>query len=263
MRFRFVIHLLAAFLLLSGPATAADAMEQDFADALALYDEGRFEEALTAARALNTADGFALASRTGLVLIRYFIPPQERPAAIAAALADARRALSLDPGHLEGNLQAAIAIGYLGKLRRSIGDARAGKRYIDTALLHHPGSAWALGALGGWNGEVVMEAGRFFAGALFGAKRKKAVQNFRVALEAEPGNIGIRTSFAITLLRFNRQRFETEARALLVGNAALEGQNALDEILLKQSQEFLQALQEGRRDDLKVLLERATTVADH
>ncbi len=263
MRFRLIIHLLAAFLLLPGPAAAADAAEQDFADALALYDEGRFEEVLTAARALNTADGFALASRTGLVLIRYFIAPKERPAAIAAALADARRALELNPGHLEGNLQAAISIGYRGKQKRSIADAHAGRHYIDTALLHHPGNAWALGALGGWNGEVVMEAGRFFAGALFGAKRKKAVQNFRAALEAQPGNIGIRTSFAITLLRFNRQRFEAEARALLVGNAALVGRNALDEILLRQSQELLQALQEGRGDDLEALLERATTVADH
>lgn len=248
-------------------ATEESGPHSGFAAAEALYDEGRFEAAMTAARALNTADGLALASRTGLVLIRYFMPPGARPAAIAMALADARRALEIDPGHLESNLQAAIAIGYRGKLRRSIGDAWAGKRYIDNALAYHPESPWALAALGGWHGEVVMEAGRFFAGALFGAGRKKSVRNFRAAIEAEPENIGVRTSFAITLLRFNRRRFEAEALELLAGTIslsagnALAAGNALDEILLRQSRDLLLALQEGRRDDLKALLERATAIA--
>lgn len=249
-------------------ATAAQDIPSDsgfaggFAGAEALYDEGQFEAALAAARALNTADGFALASRTGLVLVRYFMAPGERPAAIAAALADAQQALEMDPDHLEGNLQAAISIGYRGKLRRSISDAWAGRRYIDTALAHHPESSWARAALGGWNGEVVMEAGRFFASALFGAKRKRAVRHFRSAVEAEPGNIGIRTSFAITLLRFRRSRFEAEAITLLSGTISLAAENALDEILLQQSRDLLLALREGRRGDLKALLKRLTAFAD-
>lgn len=247
----------------SSTSTAADTgFAADFAAAEALYDDGQFAAALAASRALNSADGFALAARIELVLIRYFMAGEERPAAITAALADALRALEINPDHLEGNLQAAISIGYRGMLRRSIGDARAGKRYIDNALAHYPQNPWAEAALGGWNGEVVMEAGRFFAAALFGAGRKKAVRHFRAALEVEPENIGIRTSFAITLLRFNRQRFEDEAVQVLSGSVAMVAKNALDEILLRQSRELLQALELGQRRELEALLARATAIRD-
>ncbi|MCH8861271.1 MAG: hypothetical protein IID51_02010 [Proteobacteria bacterium] len=274
LRLLILLLLAPALLPLSGSTVAAPREDTDFAAAEALYNAGEFEAALAAARALDTPDGFALASRAGLVLMRYFMPPAERPAAIEAALADARRALDADPEHLEGNLEAAISIGYRGKLTRSMGDAWAGKKYIDTALLHHPDSAWAEAVLGGWNGEVVMEAGRFFAGMLFGAKRKRAVQHFRAGLAIEPENIAIRTGFAITLLRFNRSRFEKEAIELLSGTIALDAEytaenaaentreNALDEILVNQSRELLGALQEGRREDLRALLQRLTTFAD-
>lgn len=286
MRSLLILRMLTAFLLapvlmpvmgqgqgLEAIAAAQDAGLEDsvssggFAAAEALFDAGKFESALAAARALNTPDGFALASRTGLVLMRYFLPPRERATAIAAALADARRALELNPGHLEANLQAAISIGYRGKLRRSIRDAWTGKRYIDTALAHHPESAWALAVLGGWNGEVVIEAGRFFAGTLFGAGRRKAIRHFRAALRAEPGNIAIRTSFAITLLRFGRPRFEAEARTLLSGTISLAAEgaarNALEEMLLQHSRDLLRALQAERRDDLEGLLQRLTAFTDH
>lgn len=265
LRLLILLLLAPALLPLSGSTVAAP-QDTDFAAAEALYNAGEFEAALAAARALDTPDGFALASRAELVLMRYFMPPGKRPAAIEAALADARRALDTNPEHLEGNLQAAISIGYRGKLTRSMGDAWAGKKYIDTALLHHPDSAWAKAVLGGWNGEVVMEAGRFFAGMLFGAKRKRAVQHFRAGLAIEPENIAIRTGFAITLLRFNRSRFTTEAMELLAGTIALAAENApgnaLDEILVGQSRELLQALQEERLQDLRALLQRLTTFAD-
>ncbi len=286
MRSLSILRLLTAFLLapvlvpimdlgqgLEATAAAPEAGREDsassdgFAAAEALFDAGEFEPALAAARALNTADGFALASRTGLVLMRYFLPPRERAAAIAAALADARRALEMNPGHLEGNLQAAISIGYRGKLRRSIRDAWTGKRYIDNALAHHPENAWALAVLGGWNGEVVIEAGRFFAGTLFGAGRRKAIRHFRAALRAEPGNIAIRTSFAITLLRFDRRRFEAEARTVLAGTISLAAEDAarsaLEEMLLQQSRDLLRALQAERRDDLAGLLRRLTAFPGH
>lgn len=259
--------LLAPALLPASNSTVAAPDEGNgFAAAEALYNAGEFEATLAAARALDTADGFALASRAGLVLMRYFMPPGERPATIASALADARLALEMDPEHLEGNLQAAISIGYRGKLKRSMSDAWAGKKYIDTALLHHPDSAWAKAVLGGWHGEVVMEAGRFFAGMLFSAKRKRAVQYFRAGLAIEPENIAIRTGFAITLLRFNRPRFETEAIELLSGTIALAAENApgnaLDEMLVGQSQDLLGALKEDRREDMKALLRRLTAFAD-
>lgn len=262
-----IVLLLAPVLLpASNLMAAAPDEDNDFAAAEALYNAGEFEAALAAARALDTADGFALASRAELVLMRYFMPPGERPAAIEAALTDARLALEMNPEHLEGNLQAAISIGYRGKLKRSMSDAWAGKKYIDTALLHHPHSAWAKAVLGGWNGEVVMEAGRFFAGMLFGAKRKRAVQYFRAGLTIEPENIAIRTGFAITLLRFDRPRFETEAIELLSGTIALAAENApgnaLDEMLVGQSRDLLGALKEGRLQDLEAHLRRLTTFAD-
>lgn len=249
-----------------GPVNATDPAPDPgpgFSDAEALYNAGEFAAAVTTAGALNTPDGFALAARARLVLIRFFMPPEERRAAIAIALAEALRALEMDETHLEGNLQAAVAVGYRGRIRRSIRDAWAGKRYIDQAIAHHPESAWALAAQGAWNGEVVMEAGRFFASTLFGAKRKNAVSYFRAAIAAEPENLAIRAAFSKILLRFKRSRFEKEAINILSGTIALPARNALEELMQGQSRELLQALQEGRRDDLKDLLKQMTTFTDH
>lgn len=261
MRPRLIFCLLTALLLGAAP-TVASAEDPGFAAAEALYNAGAYQQALTAARALNTPDGLALAARSRLVLVRFYMDPGERDAAIEAALADARRALAMDDVHLEGNLQAAVAIGYRGKLRRSIRDAWAGKRYIDKALEHYPTSGWALAALGGWNGEVVMEAGRFVASTLFRAGRQKAVKSFRAAVAAEPGNITIRSGFAKTLLRFDRPRFEKEALALLEESVGLPARNAFDEMMMQQMQDLLAALQAGQREEIKTLLDQMAAFAD-
>lgn len=273
MPLRLVFCLLTALALGIAPTLAAQSDSADssardpgseagFTAAEALYNAGHYQEAVTAAEALETPDGLALAARSRLVLVRFFMAPGDRHAAIETALADARRALVLDPTHLEANLQAAIALGYRGKLNRSIRDAKAGKRHIDEALVYHPTSGWALATLGGWNGEVVLEAGRFFASALFGAGRNKAVRSFRAAVAAEPENIAIRAGFAKTLLRFNRSRFEKEALALLEDSITLPAHTAFEKMMMQQMHDLLMALQAGEREALKNLLEKMAAFAD-
>lgn len=261
---RLILCLLTAFLAVPGaiaPATPAPDENAGFSAATALFDAGKYKEAQILAGALNTPDGLALAARARLVLVRFSLPPDERRAAIEIALGDARRALVMDQTHLEANLQAAIALGYRAHLRRSTRDAWAGRSHIDQALRHHPESSWALAALGGWHGEVVLEAGRFFASTLFGAERRKAITHFRAAVAAEPGNIAVRASFATMLLRFNRPRFEAEALTILEESVALDTRDAFEELMMRRMRDLLQALREGQREKLEVLLESMAAFA--
>lgn len=240
--------------LLAVTAPAKAVADDGYGRALALYDSGQYEAALKAAEALGDADGLALAARSQLVLLRFFLPREEKEAALDRAIELSRRAVELDPDNLEANLQAAIAIGYRGRLQHSTRDARRARQHISKALEVDPDNPWALAAFGGWNGEVVIEAGAFLARALFRAGRSEAIENYEAAIQAAPDNIPIHASYAKMLLRFERKRYYERAEQLLVETLVTKHHNAFDNLISDEAAEILKTLRSGDEKALHQLL---------
>lgn len=257
-----LMPLLALFVALGAFAEPSNAQSAALDAVEAEYIQGNYARAVELGRSLGSAEGLALAARAGLVIARFQSPPLTRDAEIAAALVDALAALALSPNHVEAHLQAAIAYGYRGKRARSIRDAKRGRRHIDQALAENQNNAWAAASLGGWHGEVVLEAGPFFARILFGARRSLAVLNFERAVKLDPGNVLISVGFGTTLLRFDKPEYE--ARAIVMLRASLEyaARNALDELLQTQARELIKAYESGDRKLLRKELDRTSSFSD-
>ena len=221
-----------------------------------LYVEGRWQAAIDAATGLDSADGYGLAARATLVRAGYEHDTRAaQRSGLAQALALARQALSRDPDHAEGNLQAAAALGYRARFDSSIGDARAARRHIDRALDAHPDNAWAQAADGAWHGEVVLGAGPVIARVFFGASRAKARVAFKRAQALAPDTIAVLFNEAQIRLRFGKPDDVAAAQALFSRIADLPPANAFDALLQHHAAQVM-ALTDAGADAMIDGLER-------
>lgn len=232
-----VLFPFLALLMLATPAHA-----EDFETANALYMAGDYDRAIEIAEALETADGYALAARA-MILAHAFDPPSdERAKLLDRSIVLSEKALAIDPDHVEGNLQYAASIGYLGRQSRSVKLARTAKKHMERALAVNPDSAWANISYGAWNGEVIYEAGAFLGGAVLGARRSKFTQHFERAFELDPESLVFRLHHAGLLLRMNRKKYATQARESLLLATQMEPRNAFEELHVEFVAELLKRL---------------------
>ncbi|HLJ52350.1 MAG TPA: hypothetical protein VKT24_03135, partial [Rhizomicrobium sp.] len=127
-----------------------------------IYATGRYDEAMKAGAASGTALGFTVAARAALA------DATTRPSPCLDCLHRAedfaRQAIAADPRLVEGHVYLAVAMGYEARVVGPVW-ARAhnypgrAKDELDAALALDPKSPWALGALGGWNVEIVRTGG--------------------------------------------------------------------------------------------------------
>lgn len=225
-----------------------------FKSALQKQNMGYFQQSLQEASKLKTADGYALAARARLILVRFYIKKEKRLTHTELALADALKALEIDERHLEGNLQAAVAWGFKARIRKQSEDARRAKFYIDQALLYHPDSPWAWAANGGWHAEVVEEAGILLGRILLGASRKTSITSFKKAIGLSQNPIPFYLAYSQSLFRSGKKKYHDEAYNMLQKMIALPPQNYLDQISQKFAIQMLQAIENKDTEQLNVLL---------
>jgi len=248
----------AAFLVIAMLWPLA-AMAQTYEDALAAYVSGDFAGAAAAARALDSADGWALAARAELVVAAYREP--DRGAALASldrAISDARRAVELDPGHIEGRLQLAIGIGYQARIHQSPSLARDARRLVDAVLADAPDNGYALAVLGGWHGETVATLGGFMARLMVGARTSEFTAAFDRALEADPANPATPAYYARLLLDIGGRDFRERAAEVLALALATPPRDAFEAMMVDQARALDAALASGDKNRLKDLIRRQT-----
>jgi tetratricopeptide (TPR) repeat protein len=221
------------------------------------FRAGDFAKAVSLARELGTADGDALAARATLAIAAY----QSRDRASAEtlldqALADAKRARAKAPGHIEGLLQNAIALGYRAKLRQSPGIAKEAKALMEEARKRAPNNGFALAALAGWNGEAVADLGSLIARTVLGARKDESLRYYEAALKADPQSPTIATFYAFTLLRLDAKAYGARAGQLLTRAVALPPRDGFEALLIGQARSVLEAQQANKPRDVARLLGR-------
>ena len=216
-----------------------------------LYVAGRYAEAMKAGVAAKSATGYVVAARAALA------DATTRPVPCLACLRHAedlaRMATAADPRLADAHVYLAVAMGYEA---RAVGPvwARAhnypgkAKSELDTALALDPRSPWALGALGGWNVEIVRTGGPTLADWLYGATVDKGLAAFAAAFRAAPDNLSVRYQYALSLSGFDAVRFDREIRDSFARIAREKPATAYEVVARTRAAELAMLLNRGDHD---------------
>lgn len=228
--------------LAATPALAATPYE--------VYATGRYEEAMKAGVASGTAAGFTVAARAALA------DATTRPAPCLECLHRAedfaRRAIAADQRVADGHVYLAVAMGYEARVVGPVW-ARAhnypgrAKTALDAALALDPKSPWALGALGGWNVEIVRTGGDRLASWIYGASVDQGLAAFASAFKYAPDNLSVRYQYALSLSGYDPDRFRREIDDAFARIAREKPATAYETLARSRAAELAKLLKSGDR----------------
>jgi hypothetical protein len=248
-----VIFALGALiaLVLMGAAQAATPFD--------LYEQGRYDAAIAAGIAQNDSAGFAIAARAELAA------EAMRPArcldCIRRAQDDARKAIAADPKNADAHVFLAVALGREGRLISVFTVIRRGyvsqaKAELDAALAADPANAFAWGALGGWNIEIVHKGGARIAQALYGASLKNGFAAFDKAFSYAPANVGLHYQYALTLSAYDVNAYRGKIEDALARAQNGKANGVYETFVQGRARELHEALKMGDMDAYAALVAR-------
>ena len=237
---KFQLALL--FALSVSPSLAATPYE--------IYATGHYDEAMKAGAAAGTASGYTVAARAALADAT--TRPEPCLECLHHAEQLARKAIETDPHLADGHVYLAVAMGYDARIVGPVW-ARAhnypgqAKDELDTALSLDPKSPWALGALGGWNVEIVRTGGDSLANWLYDASVDKGLAAFSAAFKSAPDNLSVRYQYALSLSGYDADRFRHEIEDAFARIAKERPATAYESLAKSRAAELAMLLRSGDR----------------
>lgn len=229
---------LVALALAAAPAAAETAA--------GFFRDGRFDQAAAAGLKENTPESLVIAGRSLMNEAAY--EARDRATAdrlLSQSLAAFDRALALRPGDQAATLQKGIATGYVAKLARSPGGARAARRLMEAARAKDPNDGLAAAAIGGWHGESIATLGSFIAGTVLGARRGEAIKGFDAALRLDPKSPVHPVFYAFMLLGLDGANAAPRATELLRRAEVLPARDGFEALMKRQAAQVLPLLARG------------------
>jgi len=121
------------------------------------------------------------------------------------------------------------------------------KDELDAALALDPKSPWALGALGGWNVEIVRTGGDSLASWLYDASVDKGLAVFAAAFKSAPDNLSVRYQYALSLSGYDADRFRHEIEDAFARIAKEKPATAYESLAKSRAAELAALLKGGDR----------------
>ena len=209
------------------------------------FHDGRFEEAARRAASLSNADAKALAARA--LLAKAMCADSQPPVALVdEAETLARTALSIDPGHVEGRLQLAIALSLKMRPMSAREAMRAGhgevaRELAEAVLRDDPGNSYAHGLMAVWHIEVVRRGG-VIGSAMMGASVRRGMEHYDAARRARPDDASIHWQFARALAALNARKYDKPIRAALEAAHAAGRDDALEGVMAARAAHLSMAM---------------------
>ncbi len=215
-----------------------------------LYADGRYDEAIKAGLAENDAAGFSAAARAALAEEA----SRDEPCLECLQKAEgyARRAIAANPKQADGQVYLAVSLGLESRIEGPVvarlhdypGQA---KDALAAALADDPKNAWALAALGGWNIEVVRNAGNSLARWFYGASLEKGFDLFQRAFKAAPENLTVRYQYALSLSNYDTVHYRDQIAEALSQVASGKPDTVYGRLVQKRAGELAELLKNGNR----------------
>lgn len=223
------------------------------------FVSGAFENARERAAASHTADGLALACRSGLVIGGFQQTGEASVVSLHRALEDCSEALHMDPHNIVASVSYALALGYEGKRLKKASYIKASRERLEHCLAHHPDDPLVTAALGGWH-SAVSNAG-FLARVALGGSRKDAEAYFQRAIELDPRSVGTRFEYVRFLARGGKDD-RKEALKQLHATLAIKPDDAAEEIMLARLAELIVPLEADDKKAARDTVERTAAFRD-
>lgn len=216
----------------------------------ALYAAGKYEAAMKAGAAQNDTQGFTVAARAALA----DATTRDAPCldCLKHAEAYARQAVAADARAPEANTFLAVSLGYEARI---VGPVFArlhnypdeAKERLDKALADDPKNVWALGALGGWNIEIVRTGGAYLGNWIYGATEDKGLEAFAQAFRSAPDNLSVRYQYGLSLSGYDADRFQSQILDAFARVGRLTPQTAYERIAQARAAELAALWKKGDR----------------
>lgn len=247
---KFALGVLFA-LVLASVAQAATPFE--------LYEQGKYDAAIAAGIAQNDSPGFTIAARAELAAEA--MRRTRCRDCIRRAQDDARKAIAADPKNADAHVFLAVALGREGRLISVFTVIRRGyvsqaKTELDAALAADPANAFAWGALGGWNMEIVRKGGARVAQALYGASLENGLTAFDKAFSYAPGNVGLLYQYALTLSAYDVNAYRGKIEDALARAQTGKANGVYEAFVQARARELHEALKKGDMDAYAALVSR-------
>lgn len=242
-------HVLAAALLLT-PACFTPALADETPLEVS-FTAGHYAEAATLGETQADADGLAFAARSLLASAMSaadYVPPQDT---VVKAEQIARRAVALDPSHIEGRLQLAIALSLRAHplstrqaMRAGFGDEA--KALAEAVLADDPTNSYANGFMAVWHVEVVRRGGAI-GSAIMGASINQARDLYAVAAKANPDDASLHWSYARALTALNARKYSDEIDIALNRALKARADSELERVMQARAKILKNVLATGSR----------------
>lgn len=235
-----------SLLLLSGAPASADPIERAFAS-------GQFLQSAEMAQLEGGADNYARAARA--ILADAIIEGKPTDSRLDEAEALARKALSLDPEHVEGRLQLAITLSLKARkmsTREALDSGYGGtsRDLVKDVLEAHPDNVYAQGFMAVWNIEVVRRGGGLGA-AFMGASVQSAREHYTRAVETGEADPALHWQYARALAALNARKYEDEIATCLDRAVSGEADDTLTRIMQARAQSFQLYVKDHSRKDIE------------
>ena len=226
--------------------------------AMEAYTAGHYDAAIADAATDHGADACAFSARS---LLAKAMSGEAQPAheLLQGALDEANAALSIDPGHIEGRLQKAIALSLIARpmsMReaRDSGYGEAARQLAEGVLQDDPQNAYAHGFLAVWNLEV-MRRGGMLGAMIMGASQNAAEAHYEAAAAASPGDAALNWQFARALATLNARKYRPEISAALDAALAAPVDDELERVMQERARTLADAMATQENHDIEALAE--------
>ena len=170
--------------------------EDSLSKARKLFLKGEYEKAILISEQIKTSEAKVFQSRVISIYTHFYKNSEQAKKSYLNSYKVSKEAISLDKNNAEAYVEAAHSLGRYGQeigimaaITKGIADRV--KKYLDTALLINNENIIANLSKGIWHAEIVNQAGKTIAKAVYGASANKARSHFKKVVKLNSKEIGI------------------------------------------------------------------------
>ena len=201
-------------------------------EARQLLNDGLYDEAISMAQQMETAESLTLAAETlsAKVMLGYVDDLND---SARQARRWAQEAVMLAPQSREAQVQYALAYGFE---TRTSSPFRAWRKKLPEKTLaaimhvrtHYPEDPRGDALLGAWHLGIVRKAGSKNGRKWYNASEVEGIDWYESALISNPDDIVVAGNFAITILGLNREKYASRARDIITDMQLITPKNAVE-----------------------------------